>query len=59
MPTLDAIQLRQLSALPVTICPYCTHALRPNYCREHDVFFDAGHMSAECVGELHDSHRTY
>lgn len=60
MPTLDAQQLRLLNELPVHVCGTCGRAVRPNYCRQCDVFFAAGHMSAECAGgELHDSHRTY
>lgn len=61
MPTLDATQLRHLQALPVRVCTTCQRAVRPNYCRQHDEFFDAGHMSPECTDgtELHDDHRTY
>ncbi len=60
MPTLRAADLERLQRVAITVCPKCERALRPNYCRQHDEFFEAGHMSAECTGrELHDSHRTY
>jgi hypothetical protein len=59
MPTLEGPALDALQRKPVTWCSKCTRFVRPNYCRQCDVFFDAGHLSAECTGELHDAHRTY
>jgi len=61
MPTLNAFSLEALQRKPVRTCSKCGRALRPNYCRQDDVFFEAGHRSKECTDgdELHDSHRTY
>ncbi len=61
MPTLNAMQLESLQQRPVRTCPTCTRALRWNYCRQHDEYFEAGHMSRHRTGgnELHDSHKTY
>ena len=60
MTTLNAASLEALQQRPVRTCPTCGRALRPNYCRQHDEFFEAGHISKLCTGDaLHDSHRTY
>lgn len=61
MTTLSEASLQALQARPVRTCPTCTRAVRPNYCRQHDEFFEAGHMSKECTDgdDLHDAHRTY
>lgn len=61
MPTLGGPALEALRLKPITWCEKCGRYVRPNYCRQCDVFFDAGHMSRWCTGdaELHDAHRTY
>jgi predicted amidophosphoribosyltransferase len=60
MPTLDLAQLQALQGRPARVCPTCGRAVRPNYCRECDEFFEAGHVAeAVCPDARHDSHRTY
>jgi hypothetical protein len=53
---LDLERLRELQAKPVRICGRCLQAVRPNYCRDCEQFFEAGHRCAEPV---HDRHLTY
>jgi hypothetical protein len=53
---LDIEWLRQLQTKPVRICGRCLQAVRPNYCRDCEQFFEAGHRCAEPV---HDRHLTY
>lgn len=59
MPALNAASLEELQRRPVTICTKCSRAVRPNYCRQCDVFFDAGHLPVMCADADHDAHRTY
>jgi hypothetical protein len=59
VPLLNKEGLEALQAKPCRVCPTCRHAVRPNYCRECDVFFEAGHQAPECEGGGHDTHRTY
>jgi hypothetical protein len=59
MPSLSLTSLEELQARPARRCDVCHHAVRPNYCRECDAFFEAGHMAPECADVIHDSHRTY
>lgn len=58
MPTLDLAQLEALRNKPARLCDECGRAVNPNYCRECDEFFEAGHMPGVC-DTTHDSHRTY
>lgn len=53
-PALDALQRK-----PVTWCSKCKRYVRPNYCRQCDVFFNAGHLPTLCDDSIHDAHRTY
>lgn len=58
MPTLEGPSLEALQAKPITRCEKCGRCVRPNYCRQCDVFFDAGHTPL-CDDAVHDAHRTY
>lgn len=62
MPILNLRDLRLLSRKAPYNCPDCLHAVRRNYCREHDEFFEAGHQAPVCRnlhGTEHEKHRTY
>lgn len=62
MPLLDVLSLQALSMIPPHECKRCGRAVRKNYCRQCDEFFEAGHLGVtdECLGQAkHDAHRTY
>lgn len=62
VPILDLNTVRQLSKAEPYVCGECGHAVRRNYCRECDVFFEAGHEAPGCRsahGAEHETHRTY
>lgn len=62
MPLLDLGQLTALRSKPAEVCLACERAVNPNYCRECDEYFEAGHLGVtdECRRNAsHDSHRTY
>lgn len=58
MPALEGPSLEALQRKPVTQCGTCRRWVRPNYCRQCDVFFNAGHVPI-CPDAVHDAHRTY
>lgn len=63
MPLLSVESLEALSTMEVRRCETCRQAVRMNYCRECDVYFEAGHAGSgvddERCNHEHDSHRTY
>lgn len=63
MPLLQIASLEALNRNPPRRCETCGQAVRRNYCRQCDVYFEAGHNGAGvddvvCNNE-HDTHRTY
>lgn len=63
MPLLSIASLEGLQTFPPRICDTCRQAVRKNYCRECDVYFEAGHAGSgiddvRCNHE-HDRHKTY
>ncbi|MEY4722638.1 MAG: hypothetical protein RLZZ324_151 [Candidatus Parcubacteria bacterium] len=62
MPLLTVEDLKRLNDIAPHACAYCRHAVRRNYCRQCDVFFDAGHMEGCQIAQhegSHETHRTY
>lgn len=62
MPLLDLAALEALHKIQPHQCEHCGRAVRLNYCRQCDEFFEAGHLAVtdECMRHAkHDGHRTY
>lgn len=62
MPLLSVEQLQQMNDVKPHRCGDCGQAVRRNYCRQCDEFFEAGHMEgcpATTPDDLHKGHRTY
>lgn len=63
MPLLNIDELEALQRRGTRVCKICHQAVRQNYCRECDEYFEAGHAGsgvddARC-NNRHDRHRTY
>lgn len=62
MPLLNVEQLERMNAVKPHACRGCHQAVRRNYCRQCDEFFEAGHMEGcpqAADDNVHKGHRTY
>lgn len=62
LPLLNLASLQALNNRPARQCDDCGRAVRKNYCRQCDVYFEAGHrgVTDDCLADAqHDAHRTY
>jgi hypothetical protein len=56
---LSRVDLDRLRALPERTCFVCSGRLYHDYCREHDEFFERGHVDGCAQASGHETHRTY